>query len=294
MSTAENGNAANISAHLPAAVAVTGASNASPIVITCASHSISTNDLVHVTAVQGNTSANGQWAATFIDSTHFSLQGSSGNGAWTSGGSVQSLAVGPTFAVPQDSVDLENASSVNVPFNALADRTAFIAGATGGYKIANIFQAGVNNDSLAVWSTLTGVLNVYATTGVAIASISGLLLNDYVDITLSTTALVVNTNGPIYGGVALMIASAVPGGSLGPYLKLADSGQAVAESISGSVYFPVTLRGGFTCTPGPWQDQTVGIYPGFISNLTSLGATVSLLGDYLLTAIVYRPTGMPQ
>lgn len=82
--------------------AVTGATNASPIVITAAirdgtltgkaagatvaGHGLSTGDKVTVSGVLGNTAANGQWTVTVINSTTFSLSGSTGNGAYTTGG----------------------------------------------------------------------------------------------------------------------------------------------------------------------------------------------------------------
>jgi hypothetical protein len=69
---------------------VVGATNASPIVIqTSAAHTLVTNDSgVVVAGVVGNTAANGTWTITVVDSTHFSLNGSTGNGAYASGGVV--------------------------------------------------------------------------------------------------------------------------------------------------------------------------------------------------------------
>jgi hypothetical protein len=73
---------------------ITGASNASPIVITTsANHGYSTGDKVNVSGVTGNTAANGSsptgfWTITVVDNTHFSLDGSAGNGAYTGGGTV--------------------------------------------------------------------------------------------------------------------------------------------------------------------------------------------------------------
>lgn len=70
-------------------VNVTDASNASPIVITTASpHGYATGDKVAVQQVGGNTAANAAWLITVIDSTHLSLDGSTGNGAYTSGGFI--------------------------------------------------------------------------------------------------------------------------------------------------------------------------------------------------------------
>ncbi len=69
-------------------LAVTGATNATPIVITTAAHGFSTGDVVTLASVGGNTNANGTFRVTVISSTTFSLDGSAGNAAYTSGGTV--------------------------------------------------------------------------------------------------------------------------------------------------------------------------------------------------------------
>lgn len=69
-------------------IAVTAASNASPIVITTAAHGFSTGDVVTIASVGGNTAANGTFRVTVVSSTTFQLDGSTGNGAYTSGGTV--------------------------------------------------------------------------------------------------------------------------------------------------------------------------------------------------------------
>lgn len=65
---------------------ITGATNASPIVITAASHTVKTGQSVTIASVGGNTNANGTFIATYVSSTQFSLNGSTGNSAYTSGG----------------------------------------------------------------------------------------------------------------------------------------------------------------------------------------------------------------
>lgn len=65
---------------------ITGATNAAPIVLTSAAHGVSTGQAVTVASVGGNTAANGNFRATNVSSTTFSLQGSTGNGSYTSGG----------------------------------------------------------------------------------------------------------------------------------------------------------------------------------------------------------------
>lgn len=68
---------------------VTAASNANPIVITTDSpHGLSNNQLVGIYGVEGNTSANGGWNVTVVNSTQFALNGAVGNADYTSGGTV--------------------------------------------------------------------------------------------------------------------------------------------------------------------------------------------------------------
>ena len=68
-----------------AAHTITGASNAGPIVITSNNHGLVTGDVVTLVGVQGNTATNGVWTVTRVDNNHFSLDGSTGNGAFVSG-----------------------------------------------------------------------------------------------------------------------------------------------------------------------------------------------------------------
>ena len=69
---------------------ITGATNASPIVLTVSSTTeLRTGMTVTVANVGGNTAANGRWASiTVVDATHVSLDGSTGSGAYTTGGSL--------------------------------------------------------------------------------------------------------------------------------------------------------------------------------------------------------------
>ena len=65
---------------------ITGATNATPIVITSVAHGLTTGNVVAIKNVLGNTAANGTWTVTVVDANTFSLQTSVGNGAYTSGG----------------------------------------------------------------------------------------------------------------------------------------------------------------------------------------------------------------
>lgn len=65
---------------------ITGATNASPIVITSAGHGLTTGTTITISGVGGNTAANGTFIVTYVDGNSFSLNSTTGSGAYTSGG----------------------------------------------------------------------------------------------------------------------------------------------------------------------------------------------------------------
>lgn len=68
-------------------VLISNATNASPIQITTATpHGLSTGDHAVIGGVKGTTAANGLWSVHVVDSLNFTLDTSTGNGAYTSGG----------------------------------------------------------------------------------------------------------------------------------------------------------------------------------------------------------------
>jgi hypothetical protein len=73
--------------------AITGATNASPIVLTISSGDISTNDIVQVFEVAGNTASNGMFVANPASTSSVTLLGSTGNGSYTYGGIVTKRTV---------------------------------------------------------------------------------------------------------------------------------------------------------------------------------------------------------
>lgn len=85
---------------------ITGASNASPIVITCASHGLVTGSVITIAGVAGNTAANtdlangAPWTVTVLSDSTFSLNGSNGNGTYTSGGFWSATSIQMTMYAP--------------------------------------------------------------------------------------------------------------------------------------------------------------------------------------------------
>jgi hypothetical protein len=71
---------------------ISNATNASPIVITYNGHNHQNGDLVEITGVGGNTAANGVFTISGVTTNTFILNGSTGNGAYTSGGGCQKIS----------------------------------------------------------------------------------------------------------------------------------------------------------------------------------------------------------
>jgi hypothetical protein len=134
MSTVYYGQPANID-QVPTPVAsvnISSSTNATPIVITTStSHGLQTGMAVIVNGHAVNTAANGIWIAHVTGGTTFSLYtfagvASVGSGVGGATGTVQGLQL-PGLTLPEDAVDDQDAASVNVPFEGLADMTAWLA-----------------------------------------------------------------------------------------------------------------------------------------------------------------------
>lgn len=73
-------------------ITLTSATNASPIVVTSASHGLANGDTVTVQGATGNSAANGTWTVANSSANTFELQGSAGNGAYTANsGSIRGV-----------------------------------------------------------------------------------------------------------------------------------------------------------------------------------------------------------
>jgi hypothetical protein len=120
---------------------VTGATNASPIVITTSVvHGLSSGNFVQVRDVGGNTAANGIFGITVMDTTTFSLRLTTGNGAYTSGGAATRV-----FGLnPRD----KRGSQGQIHFSIAADNTD-----------SNIVYVGGDSQQLDVTPNFVGASN---------------------------------------------------------------------------------------------------------------------------------------
>lgn len=107
----------------PTTKAITGATNAAPIVLTSTGHGIASGERISVSGVGGNTAANRDWfTATATDANTITIPGSQGNAAYTSGGVVVGSAMLEVTGLYADQSDTDTYALV---------WTRFVQGAIG-------------------------------------------------------------------------------------------------------------------------------------------------------------------
>jgi hypothetical protein len=86
--------------------AIDSSTNASPIVVTDASHNLNTGDYVTITGHDTNTAANGFWKITKVDANKFSLDGSTGNGIGAGTGTWAKMETSGIFADDAEAISV--------------------------------------------------------------------------------------------------------------------------------------------------------------------------------------------
>ncbi len=126
---------------------VTGASSATPIVITSTAHGLQSGERVIIADVGGNTAANGTFTVTVLDNNTFSIPVAS-NGTYTSGGSWQQA----TETTPSNFIEVvvkTGENQVDLTWNALN----LPGGATGSPTASgfNVYRSQLDATT-GVWS----------------------------------------------------------------------------------------------------------------------------------------------
>lgn len=119
----------------PTKKTITDATNASPIVISSSGHGYSTGNTIQVAGIVGNEAANGIWKITVVDAGTYSLNGSSGSGAYSSGGYAQIVDLGSTNLSSQDLKVSEETTTTGT-----SDLT--LGGAPAGYAPVAVLSNG--------------------------------------------------------------------------------------------------------------------------------------------------------
>jgi len=128
----------------PATGVITNATNANPIVITSVGHNLSTSDYVRIIDVAGNTAANGDWQITVLTADTFSLDGSVGNGGYTSGGRWDKV-VESGILVAQNGGPLGVSATVAVAGITAGDTAFTVSSATGLVEGQELFFGDVSD-----------------------------------------------------------------------------------------------------------------------------------------------------
>lgn len=123
---------------------ITGASTATPIVLTTASaHGLSAGAFVTVSGVLGNTNANGTFTAAAAAGSSITLAGSVGNGTYLGGGSLEGGDLGEVDAVIQA--------------NAVPDSVTAYTQTAAGFSVAVIASVVVPQAQVAAYSAAVQV-----------------------------------------------------------------------------------------------------------------------------------------
>lgn len=118
---------------------VTGATNTPTIVITTAlPHDFQSGMQVSIAGIVGNTAANGIFTITVISTTTFSLDGSSGNGAWTSGGTATGILSGKAILPVAPNPPTAEQNAITASLGLKADDIAAIFAATGAPNVLSL------------------------------------------------------------------------------------------------------------------------------------------------------------
>jgi len=312
MSQQENGVASNVQSSLAPHVNIVSTTDTNPIVCTTnVPHGMSDGDPFSVYNHTVNVAANGVWELAIggvINATQFSIP-TPGSGAGNGGatGRVQSLAIGSTYAIPNDG-DGAIASSVDVALETVADRTTFLATRTGQYKIAGIFQQNASTDSTSncfapPWDNfptplVAGTAAYVDLAGATIWQGSTItnMVGDVVKIDLDLNTWFSNGGGPDLPLNLTLWVSDVSPGAADNFQLVPGSGRHV-RVYGNTTGFPIS----FVHLTGIWQVSRSGnalkvkVRANTTqSNIAAGGAALNLTGDYMVNMICFRPTQMPQ
>ena len=183
-------------------VAITGATNASPIVISTGSTAGLVNgDVVTISGVQGNTAANGTWTIAGLTGNSFQLVNSAGNGAYTANTGTWSSGVTVTPVAGSSNSFTVTFNGAKVSDEYIIPMTAFnaLTGAGTSITITPTVAGSAGNVNLADNLTLTGSGVPYTATGTVTGASNPAPGNPIVITTASTVALVTGDTVTVSG-----------------------------------------------------------------------------------------------
>jgi hypothetical protein len=308
--TSYNGVSGNVAP--PTAVTITSSTNATPIVVLTASpHAMKTGDVVQIDGHLSNTNANGQWPVVVVDTTHFSLTGSTTTGAGGTAGTATPLVFTGNVSLNPVNGDPYDASTYIPGMSCLADRTAHLGTKVPFWKTVTKFASGISPGDFTdagsspaltagTWGDWTGSVAAVSPflqqLGASTLSVnSGDVARVRVVGTLRLLPTALSTlNGEWAAGI--WYANWVPGAAETFVRGSAGSTQACSLDCSNqtpaplTADFPISLAADISIGTTGFFDFKIRVLSS--QNLTS--TNLRLRGELGITYELLRPTGWPQ
>jgi len=183
--------------------AITAATNATPIVVTCTAHGYANGDIVAIRGVLGLTVANGTWQVANQTANTFELKtvkdalNSTGNAAYTSGGTAFNLTLADfvddfnACRVSTDSANLSSKTNTNGTLDAADPTFSSVTGTV--HAIAIVRNVGSDATDLPI-HFIDGKQQVVVAADAASSA---------------TTLWVEQLDGPIASGVAMIFSNGI-------------------------------------------------------------------------------------
>lgn len=280
----------------PSTLNIASSTNTNPIQITTSGvHGLHNGDQVDVSGHLVNTSANGLWSVTVTGLSTFTVP-VAGVGVGGATGTVSPQTMGATYNEPSDGDDFD-ASAFNPAYSALGDRSVKLAVLTGAHKLVTPGDFNLEADSGSHNTPLfnyTGLTSGTWTVSSAppVWQVNGLLSTDIVEATLDFSFNASTCTGL---GFSFFVSN---------HNSLLDYGAAVNPANFQKVFGSAKFFGNAVQGSGVLRAFTIfggGAKAGFAQFRVFAtddggggGAVVSVSGDYIFQARVWRPTGMPQ
>ena len=232
--------------------AISGATNATPVVVTATAHGYSNGDIVYIDGVAGNLAANGLWKIASVAANTFELQrldgtNVTGSGAYTSGG--YAVCLGPSTS--GDNIDdfdgarvgtdvtLTSPTVTNGAFDAADPTWSAVTGAT--VEAIGLYRDTGTASTSRVLGIITGkfVVRVAAQAASGATSISVEPLASGI----ASGAQIAMSNGQVVtlSGAAAAGARTIPVNATGAIIPVESVGLALASPSMG---LPFTPNGG--------------------------------------------------
>lgn len=263
---------------------ITGATNAAPIVITAAGHGRINGQTVTVTGVGGNTAANQNWQASAVTTNTMALWNSTGNAAYTSGGTVGGAVLYPvqvaTQVFPLSPQFFTSVAAANFTWPVALPNANIIATAswaTNAFGQSPVFTAPLGEAIAAGGypATLTTPYGGFRTltAGAVTFQVNG------------TLGIASNAAPPVYSGGASGGAFAF--GSVSAYVLTAPSGAAITLqlTLNGANWCTLTIANGATVAL-PQSGLALGAVPaGALVALNVIGVGTTFPGAGLTVVL---------